>query len=68
MLEVYRWEESHTNIRIYLKIPRLETLSNDRVKLRLRKSSIIVELNWPQDGKIKKKLGPLYKEIEKNAF
>ena len=69
MLELYRWEESNTNIRIYLKIPHLDQLTNDRVKLRLRKSSIVVELNWPgKNGKAVSKIGPLFQEIEKNAF
>jgi hypothetical protein len=63
MQEVLKWEENSTHVRVYLKIHNLEILDNDRVKLRLKKRSLIAEFSWLDKQKTFLHVGPLFKEI-----
>lgn len=54
--------------RIYLKVPHLESLSTERLKIKLKKNTIILTINWPNASKSKDKIGPFYEKVSKTRF
>jgi len=69
ILHITKVKKSHINFfRIYLKIWGLENLRDDMLKIRLRKTRLIIEINWPTKEKEMKTVGPFFQKIQKNAI